>query len=94
MFYERIIRRLLFRIPPERAHRYALQLGERLSRSSAARSVLRAMYSSTGDALRIQALGLQFPNPVGLAAGFDKGGRLIPSSETWASAMWRSDRSA
>ena len=78
MFYEQVIRRLLFRIPPESAHRSALYLGERLARSSAARRMFRAVYAVPGEALQIQALGLQFPNPVGLAAGFDKGGRLFP----------------
>ena len=59
---------LLRRLPPEAAHRATLSL----LRISAL--VPRA---GTDDArLAISALGLHFPNPIGLAAGFDKDARV------------------
>jgi dihydroorotate dehydrogenase len=68
----RTIRPLLFRLEPERAHalafsvlRIAQRLCERRSRRRPADPLLR------------QSLwGLDFPNPVGLAAGLDKNGEL------------------
>jgi dihydroorotate dehydrogenase len=38
------------------------------------RRVLRSIYSADDPALRSRVFGIDFPNPVGLAAGFDKGG--------------------
>lgn len=59
-----ILRPLLFLIPPERAHRLTIAA---LKMMPSPRSVAR------GDPLLAQSLfGLHFPNPVGLAAGFDK----------------------
>src|SRR6056297_1123091 len=62
-----VIRNLLFRLPPERAHNIALngldianQLG------------LLGTLAPKIDALPVNVMGLDFPNPVGLAAGLDK----------------------
>ncbi len=41
----------------------------------------------------MQAFGLTFPNPVGLAAGYDKEGWAIPGWPAWALAISRSARS-
>ena len=37
----------------------------------------KAMYSYENKALEVECFGLKFPNPVGLAAGFDKDARLF-----------------
>jgi dihydroorotate dehydrogenase len=68
-----VLRRLLFRLDAERAHGLALRastLAEwSLERGGAALTQRRA---AAGEPL--QLLGRSFPNPVGLAAGFDKNG--------------------
>ncbi|MEX2475410.1 quinone-dependent dihydroorotate dehydrogenase [Marinobacter sp.] len=61
------IRHLLFRLPPEQAHALALSgldLANRLG-------VLKAC-SPRIEACPVNVMGLDFPNPVGLAAGLDK----------------------
>ena len=61
------IRNLLFRLPPEQAHTLALaglDLANRIG-------VLKAC-SPTIDSFPVNVMGLDFPNPVGLAAGLDK----------------------
>jgi dihydroorotate dehydrogenase len=73
MFYRSILRPLLFRLPPERAHEMALDalsftLGTRWARQVAARRFKRTPF---GELRRFE---LSFTNPVGLAAGFDKNG--------------------
>jgi dihydroorotate dehydrogenase len=73
MLYRSILRPLLFRLPPERAHQMALDtlaftLGTKWARSQAARRYGRAPFGE------LRRFGLKFPNPVGLAAGFDKNG--------------------
>ncbi len=67
-----ILRPLLFRLDPERAHGLAitaLRLGQALP---GATSLLARRYLVADPALRQTVLGLEFPNPLGLAAGFDK----------------------
>jgi dihydroorotate dehydrogenase len=68
-----IARPVLFSLPPEQAHHLAFG-GLRLVASMPFGStLLRATYAPPLDpALRIDAMGLSFPTPVGLAAGFDK----------------------
>jgi dihydroorotate dehydrogenase len=61
---------LLHRLDPERAHAWglrALRLG--LGGGAAAEAA---------PSLRTEALGLSFPNPIGLAAGFDKDAVAVP----------------
>mgnify|MGYP001765940575 CR=1 FL=1 len=67
-----LARRLLFRLDPERAH--GLTLGAiRLAGSlPVVPAILRRMYTTPEKP--VQAFGLRFMNPVGLAAGYDKDG--------------------
>ena len=76
--YSNLVRPVLFSLDPERAHRNAIRLGERLSRSSPARLLLRKFYDRQFEELKVERLGLRFPNPVGLAGGFDKHGHIYP----------------
>lgn len=62
-----VIRNLLFRFPPEQAHTMALG-----SLDVAQKLGLLAAFSPKIDALPVNVMGLDFPNPVGLAAGLDK----------------------
>ncbi len=71
------IRRLLFRIDPERVHSLTLQLLALAGALPPLRALLRALFSVETPRLHVQALGLDFPNPLGLAAGYDKDGRAI-----------------
>ncbi|AOY88001.1 dihydroorotate dehydrogenase (quinone) [Marinobacter salinus] len=62
-----VIRNLLFRLPPERAHNIALN-----GLDIANRLGLLGTLAPKIDALPVNVMGLDFPNPVGLAAGLDK----------------------
>jgi len=72
--YRAIYAVLLRRLPAETAHR----LGFSLIRAAAGVPVvpwlLRRLLAPRDPALRVHALGLDFPGPLGLAAGFDKDG--------------------
>jgi dihydroorotate dehydrogenase len=65
----RALRALLFRLDPERAHELVLGLLATYERLLAYRFSPRPF---THAALRQEVWNLSFPNPVGLAAGFDK----------------------
>lgn len=72
----RLLRPLLFRMNPELVHRQTIRLGRTLSRSSLACGFIRRIYGAQWNSLRVRVFGLDFANPVGLAAGFDKQGEL------------------
>ena len=65
-----LLRPLLFRLEAERAHGVTLGLLRVAQRVPAVLSILKAVYSTR--AKPVQAFGLTFKNPVGLAAGYDK----------------------
>ncbi len=58
----RVLRRLLFALPPEAAHRLALQ----------AVRAWGAVAPAARGGTPVRAMGLDFPNRIGLAAGLDK----------------------
>jgi dihydroorotate dehydrogenase len=70
MVYRSFVRPLLFRLSPETAHELALHLLS-LFPARVITGLVEQHYSSQ---LEIKRFGLSFPNPVGLAAGFDKNG--------------------
>jgi len=79
--YERLLRRALFATgsgDAEAAHARVLRVLERLSASRAGRTALRLPPRVQAP---VEAFGLRFPNPVGLAAGMDKDAVAIPA---WA----------
>lgn len=78
--YDRV-RPALFRMDAERAHESALRGLALASSSRLALRALRATYASgTRDgSAAVEAFGLRFPNPVGLAAGLDKDAVALPA---------------
>ena len=69
----RWLRKLLFLLEPEKAHALVLH-GLRLP---AFRWFLRRMYHFEHPSLQRTLWGITFPNPVGLAAGFDKNAEAV-----------------
>lgn len=76
--YERLVRPLLFSLDPETAHHLAINCLRFASRSQILLAPLRAFQPPPAPAT---AFGIKFPNPVGLAAGFDKNGVALPAWE-------------
>lgn len=74
MLYKSLFKPLLFQKDAESAHELTVKLSSLTSRSGLMRSMAGMMYSSKFPELEQELFGLTFPNPVGLAAGFDKNG--------------------
>src|SRR3954452_6097554 len=74
--YERLVRPALFSVSAETAHDLAIRSLRAASNSPAA---LRQLARFAPRPLPKTLLGLTFPNPVGLAAGFDKNGVAVPA---------------
>src|SRR5690606_20479271 len=75
-YYERLLFPALRRIDPETAHDRTLNALELAQSNPAGRAMLRAI---AGDipARPVQVGRLHFPNPLGIAAGFDKDARVV-----------------
>jgi dihydroorotate dehydrogenase len=67
-----LIRALLFQLDPEQAHQLTLSAVRLAGEIKPIRAILQSIYSS--PARTVQAFGLSFSNPIGLAAGYDKDG--------------------
>ena len=65
-----LVRPLLFRLPPERAHAVTLRALRLAGLAPPLRALLRAASRPVRDP--VELLGLRFANRVGLAAGYDK----------------------
>ncbi len=73
MLYRALLRPLLYLLPAETAHHLGFGALRLLARVPGGRALLRALFGHRDDAaLATDALGLRFPTPFGLAAGFDK----------------------
>jgi len=66
---------LLFRLPPETAH-HVIHRGLRVAQATPLEGLLRRQYRVEDERLGVDALGLSFPTPVGVAAGFDKNAQI------------------
>jgi dihydroorotate dehydrogenase len=63
---------VLKRLPPERAHSAALVALDVLTARPRPRELLRRRTHLDDELIRVHALGLSFPSPLGVAAGLDK----------------------
>lgn len=70
--YKKIVRPLLFLFDPETVHHATVNLMRVLRYVPFAGWLMRACYVRRDKSLERELFGLKFPNPIGLAAGFDK----------------------
>ncbi|MDE6624045.1 MAG: quinone-dependent dihydroorotate dehydrogenase [Alistipes sp.] len=75
--YRRIIQPLLFALPIERAHRIVLLALRIVGMIPGGRWLLGQCFAVRHPALEREVFGRRFPNPVGLAAGFDRNGEAF-----------------
>jgi dihydroorotate dehydrogenase len=76
--YERFLKPILFTMDPELVHEMAIATLETLSRIP---WLLDFVPRPVEQKLSRELFGLRFPNPIGLAAGFDKNGLALPAWE-------------
>jgi dihydroorotate dehydrogenase len=77
-FYEHFLKPVFFRMDPEQVHELAITTLETLSRLP---WLLDRIPRPGDQRLNREVFGLRFPNPIGLAAGFDKNGLALPAWE-------------
>jgi dihydroorotate dehydrogenase len=69
-----LARSLLFRLPPDGAHRLVMRPVSWMSRRPGLLRPLAWAFAPRDPRLAVTAFGLRFAHPIGLAAGFDKDG--------------------
>jgi len=75
--YKNVLRKILFLFPPELVHNFVVLL----LKFPLFSKLLKLFYHFNHPSLRRNYFGLSFPNPLGMAAGFDKNAEIIPQAE-------------
>lgn len=70
--------KLLFRMNPEQAHTFTIRGLHIMQNSPTIRNFFQKRFTVIDKRLENKVCGLHFPNPVGLAAGFDKHANAYP----------------
>ncbi len=77
--YKLLLKPLLFQLDPEKAHKLVTKVSNFMSLMPGMKFLFRSMYCVNDKRLEREVFGIKFPNPVGLAAGFDKEAKLYNS---------------
>jgi dihydroorotate dehydrogenase len=75
--YKSLLRPLFFRLSPEKAHHFTFSLIKNIHKIPGFAAVNRMLFMPTRSSESVELFGLHFPNRIGLAAGFDKDGKLF-----------------
>ena len=75
--YKRIIRPVFFLFDPEKIHHFVIAALRLLALIPGMNTALKKMFVVKNPALERNLFSIRFPNPIGLAAGFDKDAKLI-----------------
>lgn len=75
--YKNITKPIAFQLDPENVHEHFLRLGKHLGKHAITRGATSAAFGYSNPILSQTIAGIHFPNPVGLAAGFDKNAELV-----------------
>ncbi|AKD03499.1 dihydroorotate dehydrogenase [Pontibacter korlensis] len=75
--YKSLLRPLLFQLDPEKVHYLSTDALRASLKLPFAKSLTQSMFKVEDRRLERELFGLKFPNPVGLAAGFDKDAKLV-----------------
>ncbi|HBF19837.1 MAG TPA: dihydroorotate dehydrogenase (quinone) [Cryomorphaceae bacterium] len=75
--YKSLIRPFLFRFDPEKIHHFTFRCIAAIHKLPGMSALLRGSFTVKDERLKRKVFGLEFENPVGLAAGFDKDGKLF-----------------
>ena len=77
MIYKNVLKPIFFSIDAETAHHRVFSLIKRTVSIGVVSNIVKKLYQKKHKSLEREVFGIKFPNPVGLAAGFDKDGKLI-----------------
>jgi dihydroorotate dehydrogenase len=74
--YKKIAVKIFFMIDPEKVHDTMLLFGRILGSNPLTRGMTSLFFNYSNKKLEQNILGIEFPNPIGLGAGFDKDAQI------------------
>ena len=74
--YKKLLKPILFCIDPERVHKITFFFINLIFKTPLLSALISKIYSLNNPILETEVFGIKFPNPIGLAAGFDKNAKL------------------
>jgi dihydroorotate dehydrogenase len=78
MFYKKLLKPLFFRLSAENAHHLTINTLSNVKKIPGGRRLLQSMYGVTKHPeLNVKLGGIDYPNPIGLAAGLDKNAMAV-----------------
>ncbi len=80
--YKWILKPIFFKFDPEKVHDFVSSTGHFLGKYNLSRKITSVLFNYQNPILEQNILGINFKNPIGLSAGFDKNAELtdiIPS---------------
>jgi dihydroorotate dehydrogenase len=75
--YKLLVRPFLFLFDPEAIHHFTFQFIKSICQVPGVKALFTTIYKFQHPTLERTLFGITFPNPIGLAAGFDKDAKLI-----------------
>lgn len=81
--YRSVIRPLLFRVDPEKIHHAVFSILRMKGSLPGFKTLVSALFRYEHPSLKKKLFGMEFKNPVGLAAGLDKDAKLIDELATF-----------
>ena len=81
-FYRNLVKRFLFLFDPEFVHEFIVSYGEKVGCFVISRNLMKKIFYVRRKSLIQEVAGINFQNPIGLAAGFDyqaKLTKILPS---------------
>jgi len=75
--YKSVLKPFLFKKDAEEAHHFTCNLLTKGLKLPLAKTIFKGLYGYENSKLEREVFGIKFPNPVGMAAGFDKDAKMI-----------------
>lgn len=82
ILYRKFLRKVLFKFDSEKVHKGFISFGKKIGEIEIAKSFFNKIYGYEDEILRQKILGIEFENPIGLSAGFDKNAEIIEICES------------
>lgn len=79
MLYEKVLRPWFFRKDAEEAHERVIELLSAAQAVPLGTTIMKSAWGGVLPGLETEVFGIKFPNPIGLAAGFDKDAKVYPA---------------
>jgi len=76
ILYKKLLKPILFIFHPDDVHVWFLQIGKLLGSNFFTKALVEGLFKYENPVLEQKVCGINFSNPVGLSAGFDKDGDL------------------